>query len=557
MADVDSPPQPPPPQQPPVSRGRSAPTTPNNKKRGFTRRSKPSVCRVLLLDGEILETAVSKKALGSLLFERVCDHLDLLEKEYFGLTYRDQMDPSGLPYWMDLNKTIGHQKKRGKWEFEFAVKFYPPDPTVLKESLSRYLVSLQIRKDIITGRLPCTFATQAVLGSFCVQADLGDYDEAEHGDGVDYIHDIPFAPPDDQNLQLLEKIAELHRDRKGMMPEQAELQYLEYAKKIALYGIHLHAAKDSDYVDIKIGIGSSGISVYRENLRINRFVWPKVLKISYRRNKFLLRIRPGEFETFESWIAFKLPTNKLAKRLWKLAIEHHAFLRLREAVDVKRSMLPRFGSKYRYSGRTLYEARVNTENRNQPFFERTGSKQYLNNNRTRSMDDLPMKHRAAPYRDPNMSTTSADESFDAYPPESPTERAVENSRIIRQEIREEESEIESEPRVIRPPENEENNTEIRIEHKFVRREDPRENDRMPDVPREEPGPKHRGVPTALAAVTLPTASVNRYDDSDRSPRGSLDSEDIEDRRPAPKQKPPKPPKPEVKKKPTIVRELDL
>jgi erythrocyte membrane protein band 4.1 len=79
-----------------------------------------------------------------------------------------------------------------------------------------------------------------------------------------------------------------------MTPEQAEMQYLEYAKKIALYGIHMHAAKDSDYVDIKIGVGASGVSIFRENLRINRFVWPKVLKISYRRNKFLLLIRPGE-----------------------------------------------------------------------------------------------------------------------------------------------------------------------------------------------------------------------------------------------------------------------
>ncbi|XP_076440876.1 band 4.1-like protein 3 [Babylonia areolata] len=561
---ADSPEGPPPQPKTTTPRARSAPTTPDSRRRGFTRRARPSICRVLLLDGEILETAVNKKALGSLLFERVCDHLNLLEKEYFGLTYKDDLDPSGLQYWLDCNKTIAHQKKRGKWEFEFAVKFYPPDPTVLKESFSRYLVSLQIRKDIITGKLPCTFATQAVLGSFCVQADLGDYDEGEHGEGVDYIAVIPFAPPDDQKLQLLEKIAELHRDRKGMTPEQAELQYLEYAKKIAVYGIHLHAAKDSDYVDIKIGIGSSGISVYRENLRINRFVWPKVLKISYRRNKFLLRIRPGEFETYEHWIAFKLPTNRLAKRLWKLAIEHHAFLRLREAVETKRGMLPRFGSKYRYSGRTLYEARVNTENRNQPFFERSGSKQYLNNNRTRSMDDLPMKNRTAPARDPNMSTTSADESFDAYPPESPSERVVQNSRVIRQEIREEDSELESvePPRVIRPPsENgpyrEENSTEIKIEHRFVRREDPKEEIHFPDPPREEPGPKHRGVPTALAAVTLPMASVSRHDESDRSPRGSLDSEDIEDRRPAPKQKPPKPPKPEVKKKPVIVREMDL
>nr|KAG5713967.1 hypothetical protein BaRGS_020295 [Batillaria attramentaria] len=303
---------------------------------------------------------------------------------------------------------------------------------------------------------PAKIAPEVNVGAFqlnckiyfvATKADIGDWEPEEHGDGIDYIRDIPFAP--EQTPALLEKIAELHRDRKGMTPEQAELQYLEYAKKIALYGMHLHPAKDSDFVDIQIGIGASGISVYRENLRINRFVWPKVLKISYRRNKFLIRIRPGEFETFESWIAFKLPNNKLAKRLWKLAIEHHAFLRLREAVETKRGVLPRFGSKYRYSGRTLYETRVNTADRPTPFFERTGSKQYLNNNRTRSFDSLPLKQRAPAYRDPNMSVTSADESFDLnHPMESPTDRAFENRRVIRQEIREEEPS----PKVNRPSE---------------------------------------------------------------------------------------------------------
>ncbi|KAK7099899.1 band 4.1-like protein 1 [Littorina saxatilis] len=556
---------PPPPRQEQTPPSKARPMPPPQspaQKRGLTRRSKPVICRVVLLDGDILETGISKKALGGFLFESVCEDRDILEKEYFGLTYIDDLDPHGTKYWLDLNKTVAHQKKRGKWEFEFAVKFYPPDPTVLKESLTRYTVCMQIRKDIVTGRLPCTFATQAVLGSFCVQADLGDWDEQEHGLGIDYIRDIPFAPHDDQTTQLLEKIAELHRDRKGMTPEQAEMQYLEYAKKIAMYGIHMHAAKDSDYVDIKIGVGASGISIYRENLRINRFVWPKVLKISYRRNKFLLRIRPGEFETFESWIAFKLPTNKLAKRLWKLAIEHHAFLRLREATEARRGVLPRFGSKYRYSGRTLYEARVNTESRSQLPFERTGSKQYINNNRTRSMDELPMKNRLPTIRDPNMSTTSADESFEDYPPASRTVRAVENSHIIRQEIKEEQ-----EPRVIKPAENgtrrEERPvtpTEIKIEHRFVRRRDPEDDDidsRMPDPPREEPGPnrngERRGVPTALAAVGLPP-SVRRYDDSDR---GSLESLEMGDRKPALKKKPPTAPKPEIKKKPVIVREMDL
>ncbi|CAG5134196.1 unnamed protein product [Candidula unifasciata] len=355
-----------------------------------TKIQRPMQCKVLLLNGEEFEGIVDKRATGQVLFENVCEYLDLLEQDYFGLQFSEEQDPEHVKYWLDLNKKITKQKKKGKMYFEFALKFYPPDPTHLAESLTRYLVCLQIRKDIISGKLPCSQATLAMLGSYAVQADIGDYDPVDHGTGIDYIRNMPFAP--EQTEDLLFKIAALHRQHKGQTPEQAELHYLEYAKKIPLYGIDLHKAKDSDYVDIMIGVGSTGISVYRNNLRINRFVWPKILKISYRRNKFLLRIRPAEFETFESWITFRLPNNKMAKRLWKISVEHHAFLRLRSAEDAKkRAGFPRFGSKYRYSGRTLYQTRLNASmaDRRSKQFERTHSRQSLNTVvKFRSQDNL-------------------------------------------------------------------------------------------------------------------------------------------------------------------------
>ncbi|GFR90986.1 protein 4.1 [Elysia marginata] len=366
-----------------------------------TRIPRPMVCKVLLLNGEEYEVAIDKRSIGQLLYERVCDYLDLLERDYFGLQYKEDMDQEKIKYWLDLDKKITKQKKRGKMYFEFALKFYPPDPTQLSESITRYLVCLQIRRDIISGKLPCSQATHVMLGSFAVQADIGDYDPIDHGTGIGYIQDMPFAP--EQTEEMLYKIAALHKQHKAQTPEQAELHYLEYSKKIALYGIDLHKAKDSDYVDILLGVGATGVSVYRDNLRINRFVWPKILKISYRRNKFLLRIRPAEFETFESWIAFRLPNNKMAKRLWKIAVEHHAFLRLRSADDAKkRTGFPRFGSKYRFSGRTLYQTRLNASMADRPSkqFERAHShmslNSVLNNNRSRSREQLNYR---GPYRE--------------------------------------------------------------------------------------------------------------------------------------------------------------
>jgi len=186
------------------------------------------------------------------------------------------------------------------------------------------MLCLQIRNDILSGRLPCSFVTHALLGSYLVQSELGDYDEEEHG--LDYLSEFHFAP--NQTRELEEKVAELHKQHKGQTSAEAELHFLENAKKLAMYGVEMHPAKDSSGFDITMGVCASGLLVYRDRLRINRFAWPKILKISYKRYNFFIKIRPGEFDQFESVIGFKLANHKAAKRLWKTCVEHHTFFRL-------------------------------------------------------------------------------------------------------------------------------------------------------------------------------------------------------------------------------------
>ncbi|XP_059167298.1 mesocentin-like isoform X2 [Physella acuta] len=353
---------------------------------------KTVTCNVYLLDGENKEFSIDKNDVGRALFDTVCTHLDLIERDYFGLTYTDDRGPTHLKYWLNLDKKISKQKKRGAWVFEFALKFYPPDPTHLRESLTRWLVVLQIRRDLLSGRLPCTFTTYALLGSYNVQADIGEFDPNDHGHSWDYIKDMSFAP--NQTPDLLEKIAELHKQHKGQTPDEAEKGFLDNAKKLAMYGVDLHKAKDSENNAIMIGVCCSGILIYQDKLRINRFVWPKILKLSYKRNHFYIKIRPGEMERNEATIMFKLDNHRLAKRLWKTCVEHHAFFRLREAEKPANNVsFPRFGSKFRYSGRTLYQTRQNAAllDRPPPFFERSQparNTMHDTGNRSQSMDEL-------------------------------------------------------------------------------------------------------------------------------------------------------------------------
>jgi len=344
-------------------------------------RGKMVLARVRLLDGTDCEVALEKKAKGKDLLDSVGEHINLLEKDYFGLSYTDHNNSKA---WLNMEKRINKQVK-GAWEFNFEVKFYPPDPAQLAEDITRYQLCLQVRQDILNGRLPCSFVTHALLGSYMVQAEVGDFDPKEHVN-IGYLEEFNFAPS--QNEELEEKVMDLHKTHKGQTPAEAELHYLENAKKLAMYGVDLHTAKDSEGVDIMLGVCASGLLVYRDKLRINRFAWPKILKISYKRSNFYIKIRPGEFETFESTIGFKLPNHKAAKRLWKVCVEHHTFFRLMTPEPVlKPGLWPRLGSKFRYSGRTQYQSRMaaNLTDRSNPDFERTLSRRKLS---SRSMDAL-------------------------------------------------------------------------------------------------------------------------------------------------------------------------
>uniref|UniRef100_A0A4W2BRW9 Protein 4.1 n=1 Tax=Bos indicus x Bos taurus TaxID=30522 RepID=A0A4W2BRW9_BOBOX len=334
-------------------------------------------CKVILLDGSEYTCDVEKRSRGQVLFDKVCEHLNLLEKDYFGLTYRDAENQKN---WLDPAKEIKKQIRSGAWHFSFNVKFYPPDPAQLSEDITRYYLCLQLRDDIVSGRLPCSFVTLALLGSYTVQSELGDYDPDECGS--DYISEFRFAP--NHTKELEDKVIELHKSHRGMTPAEAEMHFLENAKKLSMYGVDLHHAKDSEGVDIMLGVCASGLLIYRDRLRINRFAWPKVLKISYKRNNFYIKIRPGEFEQFESTIGFKLPNHRAAKRLWKVCVEHHTFFRLLLPEAPPKKFLT-LGSKFRYSGRTQAQTRRASAliDRPAPYFERSSSKRYT---MSRSLD---------------------------------------------------------------------------------------------------------------------------------------------------------------------------
>uniref|UniRef100_A0A3B4UCN6 Protein 4.1 n=1 Tax=Seriola dumerili TaxID=41447 RepID=A0A3B4UCN6_SERDU len=358
--------------------------------------------KVTLLDDTLYECELEKHAAGHELFMKVCDHLNLLEKDYYGLAI---WETPTMKTWMDLTKEI---RRQVQGDFTFNVKFYPPDPAQLSEDITRYYLCLQLRKDILQGRLPCSFVTLALLGSYALQSELGEYDPEVHGSG--YAKDMKMAQG--QTKELEDKMMELHHTYRSMTPAQADLMFLENAKKLSMYGVDLHQAKDLDGVDIMLGVCSSGLMVYKDKLRINRFPWPKVLKVSYKRSSFFIKIRPSEVEQYESAIGFKLPNYKAAKKIWKVCVEHHTFFRLTstEMATTPRKFLA-LGSKFRYSGRTQAQTRQASSliDRPAPLFQRSSSKR-----NSRSLDgamvSTPDNKSTRPVSAPVMSPVSPGEA---------------------------------------------------------------------------------------------------------------------------------------------------
>uniref|UniRef100_A0A3P9CN03 Protein 4.1 n=1 Tax=Maylandia zebra TaxID=106582 RepID=A0A3P9CN03_9CICH len=296
--------------------------------------------KVTLLDDTQYECELDKHAKGQELFMKVCDHLNLLEKDYYGLAI---WETPTMKTWMDLTKEIRRQVQGANYNFTFNVKFYPPDPAQLSEDITRYYLCLQLRKDILQGRLPCSFVTLALLGSYALQSELGEYDPEVHGS--EYAKEMKMAQG--QTKELEDKMMELHRTYRSVT------QWNSYFIRVISFILNIY------------------------KLRINRFPWPKVLKVSYKRSSFFIKIRPSEVEHYESAIGFKLPNYKAAKKLWKVCVEHHTFFRLTssEMATTPRKFLA-LGSKFRYSGRTQAQTRQASSliDRPAPLFQRSSSK---------------------------------------------------------------------------------------------------------------------------------------------------------------------------------------
>ncbi|KAM9201860.1 FERM domain-containing protein 5 isoform 3-T3 [Dugong dugon] len=308
-------------------------------------------CTVRLLDDSEYTCTIQRDAKGQYLFDLLCHHLNLLEKDYFGIRF---VDPDKQRHWLEFTKSVVKQlRSQPPFAMCFRVKFYPADPAALKEEITRYLVFLQIKRDLYHGRLLCKTSDAALLAAYILQAEIGDYDPGKHPEG--YSSKFQFFPKHSEKLER--KIAEIHKmELSGQTPATSELNFLRKAQTLETYGVDPHPCKDVSGNAAFLAFTPFGFVVLQGNKRVHFIKWNEVTKLKFEGKTFYLYV--SQKEEKKIILTYFAPTPEACKHLWKCGIENQAFYKLEKSSQVRTvssSNLFFKGSRFRYSGRVAKE----------------------------------------------------------------------------------------------------------------------------------------------------------------------------------------------------------
>uniref|UniRef100_A0A3P8PTP0 Tyrosine-protein phosphatase non-receptor type n=1 Tax=Astatotilapia calliptera TaxID=8154 RepID=A0A3P8PTP0_ASTCA len=254
------------------------------------------VTRIQLLNGEFVEFTLSVESTGQECLEAVAQRLELREITYFSLWYLNKQNQQR---WIDLEKPL--KKQLDKYGLEptvyFGVVFYIPSVTQLQQEITRYQYYLQLKKDVLEGRISCSLEQAIRLASLAVQADFGDFNRYDSQEFLQKFELFPIDWIQDERVleEAIQKVALLYQSFKGLPVPEAEMLYMQEVEKMEGYGQETFQAKDNTGADVTLGSCLDGIFVKHKSERpLVLYRWHDINNMSHNRSFFALELANRE-----------------------------------------------------------------------------------------------------------------------------------------------------------------------------------------------------------------------------------------------------------------------
>ncbi|XP_040564542.1 LOW QUALITY PROTEIN: moesin/ezrin/radixin homolog 1-like [Lepeophtheirus salmonis] len=291
--------------------------------------------RVTTIDAE-LEFAIQPNTTGKQLFDQVVKTIGLREIWFFGLQYTDT---KGFSTWLKLNKKVMVQdvKKETPLQFKFRAKFYPEDVAEeLIQDITLRLFYLQVKNAILSDEIYCPPETSVLLASYAVQSKHGDFQKRLHVAGF-LANDrlLPERVTQQHRLnreQWEKRITEWYSEHKGMMREDAMMEYLKIAQDLEMYGVNYFEIKNKKGTELWLGVDALGLNIYEKDDRLTPkigFPWSEIRNISFNDRKFVIKPIDAKAPNF----VFFAPRLRINKRILTLCMGNHELYMRRRKPD--------------------------------------------------------------------------------------------------------------------------------------------------------------------------------------------------------------------------------
>uniref|UniRef100_A0A673WXR1 Moesin-like n=1 Tax=Salmo trutta TaxID=8032 RepID=A0A673WXR1_SALTR len=287
------------------------------------------------MDAE-LEFAILPSTTGKQLFNQIVKTIGLRETWFFGLQYQDS---KGFSTWLKLNKRVTAQdvRRENPLLIKFRAKFYPEDVAeeLIQEATQR-LFFLQVKEGILNDDIYCPPETAVLLASYSVQTKHGDYKKDYHFPG--YLSRDKLLPQRVLEQHKLNKeqwenrIKVWHEEHKGVLREDAMVEYLKIAQDLEMYGVNYFSIKNKKGSELWLGVDALGLNIYQNTDRMTPkigFPWSEIRNISFNDKKFVIKPMDKKAPDF----VFYAPRLRINKRILALCMGNHDLYMRRRKPD--------------------------------------------------------------------------------------------------------------------------------------------------------------------------------------------------------------------------------